>query len=188
MNQLIYLKIFIIKAIDWKARNGIVILRVSLGAVFFWFGFVKFFPNLSLAEAIASKTIFALSDGFDGFIDKNISMPVLAIWECAIGIGLLSGRFMKITLFLLYLQMIGTLTPLIIFRNETWSGVFLVPTLLGQYIIKNVVLISAGIVIGATTNGGALISNPNVAVKAVHLQTLYFRYKRRYNQDPKYKI
>jgi uncharacterized membrane protein YkgB len=185
MQKLIYIKIFVIKAIDWKARNGIKILRVSLGIVFFWFGFVKFFPNLSLAEAIASKTISALSDGW---INKNISMPILAIWECAIGIGLLSGKYMKITLALLYLQMIGTLTPLLIFRNETWSGVFLVPTLLGQYIIKNVVLISAGIVIGATTNGGALISNPNVATKAVHLQTLYFRYKRRYHKDPKYKI
>lgn len=178
---MIRLKLFVIRAIDWKARNGMVILRFSLGLVFLWFGFIKFFPNLSVAEAIASKTILALSRGM---ITENISMPILAVWECVIGIGLLTGKKLKIILFLLYLQMMGTLTPLLIFPNETWTAHYFVPTLLGQYIIKNAVLISAGIVIGATSNGGVLVSNPHIALKAIDLQNIYTRYKKRYHKDP----
>lgn len=172
---------FILNIIEWKARNGMNILRVSLGLIFFWFGFIKFFPNLSVAEEIASKTILRLSRGL---VPEEVSMPVLAIWECVIGIGLLVGKKMKFILLLLYVQMVGTLTPLLIFPHETWTATYFVPTLLGQYIIKNAVLISAGIVIGATSNGGSLISNPKVALKALHLEDLHRRYKKRFDKDP----
>lgn len=172
----------VLKIVEWKARNGLRMLRISLGVIFIWFGFIKFFPNLSVAEEIASKTILYLSDGF---ITEKISMPVLAFWECTIGLGLLIGKKIKFILLLLYLQMIGTLSPLLIFPEETWTATYFVPTLLGQYIIKNAVLISAGIVIGATSNGGHLISNPQVAVKALHLEDLYRRYKKRFDKNPK---
>lgn len=181
MFYFVRIKIFILKAIDWKARNGMIILRISLGIVFFWFGFIKFFPDSSVAEAIAAETILSLSHGY---IDKQISMPLLAVWECTIGLGLLSGKKMKYILALLYLQMLGTLTPLVLFRDQTWTSTYFVPTLLGQYIIKNMILISAGIVIGATSNGGALISNPSIAHKAMNLQKVYTRYKQRFNQEP----
>ena len=45
---------------NWNARNGLIILRWSLGIIFFWFGFVKFFPGVSEAEEIATKTITSL--------------------------------------------------------------------------------------------------------------------------------
>jgi len=85
---------------------------------------------------------------------------VLAGWECAIGLGLLTKRFLRATLLLLALQMVGTAMPLILFPAETFTRFPLAPTLEGQYIIKNVVLIGAGMVIGATVRGGRLTTEP----------------------------
>jgi len=69
---------------------------------------------------------------------------------------LISGVFLRATLLLLWLQMLGTITPLFLFPELCFTSFPLVPTLEGQYIIKNAVLISAGIVIGATVRGGRL--------------------------------
>lgn len=138
---------------SWMARNGVKLLRLSLGIVFFWFGVLKFFPGLSPAETLAGDTIALISFGL---IPSGVAIWVLAIWETLIGIGLLSGRFMRETLLLLWLQMLGTLTPLILFPAATFTVFPIAPTLEGQYIVKNLVLISAGIVIGATVRGGYL--------------------------------
>ncbi|MCK5453592.1 MAG: DoxX family membrane protein [Calditrichia bacterium] len=135
-------------------RNGILFLRISLGIIFFWFGFLKFFPGLSPADQIATETINKLTFGI---IQPNVSIIILAIWEILIGIGLLSGKYLRITLLLLFTQMIGTMTPLILFPTETFTRFPYAPTLEGQYIIKNLVLISAGLVVGATVRGGQII-------------------------------
>jgi uncharacterized membrane protein YphA (DoxX/SURF4 family) len=139
----------------WMAKNGILLLRISLGIVFLWFGFLKFFPGLSPAQTLAGSTIAELSFGL---ISPETAVLVLAVWECLIGIGLLFGLFLRVTLFLLWLQMLGTITPLFLFPEVCFVSVPFVPTLEGQYIIKNMVLISAGLVIGATVRGGRLIS------------------------------
>jgi uncharacterized membrane protein YphA (DoxX/SURF4 family) len=141
----------------WMAEYGILLLRISLGIVFLWFGILKFFPGLSPAESLASRTIEVLSAGK---ITSGISLPVLATWESLIGIGLITGKFLRATLLLLYLQMLGTLMPVFFFPNETFTAIPYAPSLEGQYIIKNLVLISAGIVIGATVRGGKVISEP----------------------------
>jgi len=137
----------------WMARNGILLLRLSVGIVFLWFGFLKFFPGLSPAEGLASRTIVTLSFGL---LSAKSAVLILAVWECLIGLGLISGFFLRGTLFLLWMQMAGTITPLFLFPNECFTMVPFAPTLEGQYIIKNIVLISAGIVIGATVRGGRL--------------------------------
>jgi hypothetical protein len=69
---------------------------------------------------------------------------------------------MRITLLLLFLQMAGTFTPILLFPAEVFTRIPYAPTLEGQYIIKNLVLISAGIVIGATVRGGAVVADPEV--------------------------
>jgi uncharacterized membrane protein YkgB len=71
--------------------------------------------------------------------------------------------FMRSTLLLLFLQMLGTVTPLFFFPQEVFTRIPYVPNLEGQYIIKNVVLISAGLVIGATVRGGAIVADPQSA-------------------------
>lgn len=131
---------------DWMARRGVGLLRASVGLVFLWFGVLKFFPDLSPAEGLATRTITVLTAGL---VPPEIGLRVLALWECAVGVGLLLGVFLRATLFLLWLQMAGALTPLFLFPGETFTRVPYAPTLEGQYIIKNLVLISAGIVIGA---------------------------------------
>jgi uncharacterized membrane protein YphA (DoxX/SURF4 family) len=143
----------------WMARHGPVLLRVTLGIVFVWFGLLKFFPSVSPAEELASRTIDVLSGGF---IPTAVSLPLLAAWESLIGLGLLIGRGLRGILLLLYVQMLGTLTPIVLFPHEIFVRIPFVPTLEGQYIIKNLVLISAGIVVGATVRGGRMVSEPRV--------------------------
>jgi uncharacterized membrane protein YphA (DoxX/SURF4 family) len=140
--------------VRWMARHGIQLLRVSLGIVFLWFGVLKFFPGLSPAQELAGRTIEQLTLGA---VPPAVSLPVLAAWECLIGVGLLTGWLLRLTLLLLFLQMPGTLLPLFFYPAETFTAVPFSPTLEGQYIIKNLVLISAGIVIGATVRGGRLV-------------------------------
>jgi uncharacterized membrane protein YkgB len=145
------------------AQNGIHLLRLSLGVIFVWFGVLKFFPGLSPAQSLAGETIEALSFGM---LSSSQAVFILAIWESLIGLGLLTGFFLRGTLFLLWLQMLGTMTPLILFPEICFESFPLVPTLEGQYIIKNLVLISAGIVIGATARGGQLTAERQVQTSA----------------------
>ena len=149
-----------VRLTNWMARYGLVLLRVSLGVVFFWFGVLKFFPGLSPAQDLATRTIDRLTFGL---MPANVSIVILATWECLIGLGLIFGVFMRATLLLLFLQMLGTVTPLFFFPHETFTQVPFAPTLEGQYIIKNVVLVSAGLVIGATVRGGAVVADPEIA-------------------------
>jgi uncharacterized membrane protein YphA (DoxX/SURF4 family) len=145
---------------NWMASYGILILRISLGVVFFWFGILKLFPGLSPAQDLAARTIAIISFGL---IPAGTSVLLLAVWECLIGLGLIFGVFMRATLLLLFLQMLGTVTPIVFFPQEVFTQIPYAPTLEGQYIIKNLVLISAGIVIGATVRGGAIVADPEIA-------------------------
>jgi uncharacterized membrane protein YphA (DoxX/SURF4 family) len=143
---------------EWMATNGIRLLRLSLGLVFVWFGALKFFPGLSPAQTLAGATISTLSFGL---LTPGVAVLVLAVWECLIGIGLITGYFLRATLLLLWLQMLGTITPLFLFPDECFTLVPFAPTLEGQYIIKNLVLVTAGIVIGATVRGGRIVAQPS---------------------------
>jgi uncharacterized membrane protein YphA (DoxX/SURF4 family) len=148
------------------ARHGVPLLRISLGIVFLWFGALKFIPGLSSAQDLAARTIERLSGGLVG---PSVSVPVLAAWECLIGLGLLSGAFLRAVLLMLAVQMLGTLTPLVLFPGEVFTHVPYAPTLEGQYIIKNAVLISAASVLGATVRGGGLVADPEALEEAEQL-------------------
>lgn len=142
---------------SWMARYGILLLRISLGIVFLWFGALKFFPGLSPAAGLAAKTIATLTFGA---IPSETALFILAAWESLIGIGLIFGFYLRATLLLLWVQMLGTITPIFLFPSEVFSVVPYAPTLEGQYIFKNLVLISAGLVIGATVRGGRVVADP----------------------------
>lgn len=139
----------------WMARHGITLLRVSLGIVFLWFGALKFFPALPLpqSEELGVRILGRLSLGL---LAPPVAQALLALLECGIGLGLLAGRFLRTVIFLLVGQMIGTFAPMFLYPEEVFARAPLVPTLLGLYIIKNVVLLSAGIVIGATVRGARM--------------------------------
>ena len=135
---------------SWMSAQGLRFLRLSLGIIFLWFGFLKFFPSASPAQDLATDTIRILTFNV---IPSNVILPGLATWECLIGLGLISGWCLRATLFLLFAQMLGTFLPLIFFPSVTFTGFPYAPTLEGQYIIKNLVLVSAGLAIGATVRG-----------------------------------
>jgi len=138
---------------NWMARFGVIILRVALGVIFLWFGALKLAPGLSPAEALVKNTIY--------FVNPDTFYRVLAIWEMAIGVGLIFGVFMRLTLLLLFLQMPGTFLPLLLLPDVVWTHFPYGLTLEGQYIIKNLVLIGAGLVLGGTVRGGRLVPEPN---------------------------
>jgi uncharacterized membrane protein YkgB len=144
----------------WMARYSVTLLRVSLGVVFLWFGALKLVPEASPAEELATRTIETLTFGV---VKAPLSLPILAVWEVLIGLGLIMKRFMRTTIVLLLVQMSGTVAPLFLFRSETWTTFPIAGTLEGQYIIKNIVLVAAALVIGATVRGGMLVADKDLA-------------------------
>lgn len=133
----------------WMARHGLIFLRVALGIVFFWFGALKLFPGLSPAEELVKATVpFLPGRGF---------MIVLAIWEMLIGLGFITGRALRATILLLFLQMPGTMAPIVLLPDWVFTVFPYGLTIEGQYIIKNVVLISAALVIGSTVRRRSLL-------------------------------
>jgi len=142
----------------WMAKYGVFLLRISVGIVFLWFGVLKYFPELSPATDLATRTIDTLSFGI---ISGRLALYILATLEVLIGVGLMFGVFLREILLLLLFQMLGTITPLFLFTSEAFTQIPYAPTLEGQYIIKNIVIVSAGIVIGATVRGGRLVADPD---------------------------
>jgi len=124
------------------ARHSISLLRWSMGIVFIWFGALKFIPGLSPAEGLIRASV--------PLVPMDIFIPLLASWEIVIGIGLISNRWMRATILLLLLQMVGTISPLFVRPDLVWIAMPFGLTMEGQYIIKNLVLVSAALVIGST--------------------------------------
>lgn len=152
------------RSLDWMAKNGITLLRVSLGIVFLWFGALKFVPGQSPAEALATATIGRLTLGV---VTPPYALFLLALVESVIGLALICGVHLRAALSLLFLQMFGTLTPLVLYPSLTFSSFPFAPTMEGQYILKNLVLISAALVIGATVHGARLVPRPCPASRGV---------------------
>ena len=132
--------------ISFFKRYGLATLRISLGIVFLWFGALKFFPNVSPAESLATETIDVITFGL---ISHSLGIKILAIWETLIGLGFLFNKLQRTVLFLLWTQMLGAWMPLIIFPEQMFIIFPFVLTLEGQYIVKNLVLIAATFVLGA---------------------------------------
>jgi uncharacterized membrane protein YphA (DoxX/SURF4 family) len=119
-------------------------MRVALGIVFLWFGVLKFFPGMSPAQDLAARTIGILTFGI---VPAGVSVPLLALWESVIGAGLLFGAHTRVYVVMLLLEMPGTMLPMVFFPHETFTHFPYAPTLEGQYIIKNLVLIAGAAVL-----------------------------------------
>ncbi len=143
------------RIVPWLTRYSITVLRIGLGGVFFGFGLLKFFPGFSPAEELVMQTLGVLTFGA---VPARVGIVLVAALECAIGLGLITGKFLRFSLALLTFQMVGAMSPLVFFPGELFGGPFHAPTLEGQYILKDVVLISAGLVIGTTLQGGRIVS------------------------------
>lgn len=116
------------------------ILAISIGLVYLWFGVLKFFPQLSPAETLAKNTIDLLTFGI---IPGNISIILLAIWETLVGILLIFNLYRKQAIIIALVHMVFTFTPLFLFPNQSFSDLPVGFSLVGQYIFKNIIIISA---------------------------------------------
>ncbi|HZF71139.1 DoxX family membrane protein [Sulfuricurvum sp.] len=127
-----------------KIEKVVNLIRIFLGVNFLWFGILKFFPGVSPAETLATMTINVLTFGM---IAPSISIKLLAIWEVLVGIGFLSGRFIPFFVRIFMIHMILTFTPLFLFPELCFTHPPFALTIVGQYIIKNLVFIASGIAV-----------------------------------------
>jgi uncharacterized membrane protein YphA (DoxX/SURF4 family) len=130
--------------------HSIQLLRIVVGLVFLAFGMLKFFPDVSPAEELTIKTTDALS--FD-LIPSHIAIVLIASLECIIGLLLIAGRFLRIAIYLLAGQLVGILAPLALFTGRLFDGPHNAPTLEGQYVIKDIILVASGFVVASTLPG-----------------------------------
>ena len=126
---------------SWMDKHGLLMLRISLAVIFIWFGAIKPF-RVSPAVDLIQRTVY--------WFDPDVFIPILGVWEVLIGVCLLIRPLIRVAILLLFLQMPGTFLPLVLLPNVCFTHVPWAPTLEGQYIIKNLVLISAAIVVGGT--------------------------------------
>ena len=126
--------------INFLNRSSLTILRLSLAIIFIWFGALKPFGQ-SPAVDLIKKTVY--------WLDPDVFIPILGVWEMAIGICLLFAPLIRVGLFLLALQMPGTFLPLVLLPEICFINFPFDLTLEGQYIVKNLVLIGAGLVVGS---------------------------------------
>jgi putative oxidoreductase len=122
-------------------RIGVPLLRISLGVVFLWFGLLKIF-DVSPVSSLVAKTIY--------WFDPDLVVPALGAVEVFVGACLLAGRLMRIALPLLVLQMAGTFLVLVLLPGVAFrDGNPLLLTVEGEFVVKNLVLLSAGLVVGS---------------------------------------
>jgi uncharacterized membrane protein YkgB len=135
--------------------HSVTVLRISVGAVFLCFGALKFFPGVSPAESLTKATTHLLTLGL---VPGGVSMVAIATLESVIGICLLASRWMRLAVWLLAIQFVGILSPLVLLPGRLFAGPYHAPTLEGQYVLKDVILVGAGMVIAAATfRGGRLV-------------------------------
>lgn len=143
-----------LQAVRWLARHSVDVLRISLGLVFFVFGILKFFPGLSPAESLASETFSILTFGL---IPHGVAMVLIAALETTIGLLLISGRGLRLALALLAVQMVGILSPIVLLPGEMFRTDPIAPTLAGQYVLKDVILGAAVLVVAAKALGADMV-------------------------------
>jgi putative oxidoreductase len=128
--------------VPFLRRVAVPLLRISLGIVFVWFGLLKIFEVSPVAEFVA-RTVY--------WVDPDLFVPALGVFEMTLGVLLLLGKMMRLTLFLFLAQMVGTFLTFLVLPNVVFQhGNPLLLTVEGEFVVKNLVLIAAGLVVGTT--------------------------------------
>jgi len=141
----------------WLARQSLPLMRMSLGLVFLAFGILKFIPGASPAEDMAKDVMDGLTLGL---MPGWLGLVLVAAMETAIGLSLLTGRYLRVGIALLGMAMVGVLSPLVLFPGDLFSREYNAPTLAGQYVVKDVVLLTAALVVGLRERGAVLVMEP----------------------------
>lgn len=134
------------RMVNHVAARGVDILRVCLGLIIAGFGVLKFFPGVSPAQPLVTHAVDILTFGV---ITGQTAMVVTATVECAVGMILVTGWFLRPGLVLLAGCVLGWMSPLVLFPSDLFTGDG--PTLAAQYILKDIVLGAAGLVVAGKT-------------------------------------
>ncbi|MFD1150038.1 hypothetical protein [Saccharothrix hoggarensis] len=126
-----------IEIIDRYQRNQVAVQRAVIGLLYVWFGGLKVVPGLSPVDDLAGHAMSAMTMGL---VKPAVSMPLLAVAEILIGIGLITGKLPRTTVLVAFGHMAGIFLTVFILPGEIWAA-WGVPTLNGQYVLKNVVLV-----------------------------------------------
>ena len=129
-------------AIKFMDKFGVSLLRYSLGIIYIWFGGLKV-VELSPAQELVENTVY-------WFENPKTFVPILGIWEVVIGITMCIKPLIRVSIFLLFVQMPGTFLPLVLFPEVCFTNFPFGLTLEGQYIVKNLIIISSALVVGST--------------------------------------
>lgn len=136
-------------------RHSITALRIAVGAIFLGFGVLKYFPGVSPAQTLTEATTHIL---FFGVVPGDVAIVMIATLECTIGILLLANRGMRVAIWLLAIEFVGILSPLVLLAGRLFAGPHHAPTLTGQYCLKDLILVAAALVIAAGTfRGGRMV-------------------------------
>ncbi len=127
----------------YRARSTAV-LRISVGVLYCWFGVLKLFPAGSPAEEIAAAAMSKLTGGL---LPTTAAMPLLGAAETLIGLALVTGLLVRPALMLFFGHMAGVFITLALLPGQMWHHG--VPTLEGQHVLKNLVLIAACLAVAA---------------------------------------
>ncbi|HVE95829.1 MAG TPA: hypothetical protein VNA67_02425 [Pseudonocardiaceae bacterium] len=141
----------------WLMRYSVTALRISMGLVYVSFGILKYFPGISPAQDLALATTHLLSFGLvPAVVPNGVAMMLIATLECAIGLLLIAGRWLRLAICLLAVQLAGILSPVVLLAARLFAGPHHMPTLEGQYVLKDIILVAAAMVIATTVRGGAV--------------------------------
>lgn len=127
-------------AVSKKRFNCFHFLSLAIGIVYVWFGLLKFFPEASPAETIAKNTVYLLTFKT---IPVKISYFILAVWESGLGLLFIANCCIRFSIRLALIHMVCTFLPFLLFPDETFTQHIWTFTLLGQYIMKNLIIIGA---------------------------------------------
>jgi len=144
----------------WLIAHSIAILRVTVGLVFLAFGVLKFFPGVSPAQNLVVHTTDMLTLGL---IPGAVALVLVASLETVIGLCLITGRGMRGATYLLVVQLVGILSPLVLLTGRLFDGPHGAPTLEGQYVFKDIILVGAALVLAATLGGAKLAKSDEAA-------------------------
>lgn len=125
-------------------RYSVTVLRIALGVVFVWFGALKVIDR-SPVKDLVGDTVY--------WVDRDWFVPVLGAWEIVVGLGLIFPVALRLTLLLFWVQMAGTFLSLVILPGRSFQdGNPLLPSTTGEFVLKNLVLIAAGLVVGSSVH------------------------------------
>lgn len=117
--------------------------RFALFLIFFWFGILKV-----IGASPASPMVLALLHTTMPFFEPNLFLVCFGLFEALIGLCFLIPRLERVAIALLIIHLFTTILPLFLMADMTWSRPF-VPTMEGQYIIKNILILALAVGIGA---------------------------------------